>query len=234
MKLSILIPVYNEIQTIQEVLKRVQAVTINDEKNQPINKEIILIDDMSTDGTREYLQNLPINNEFKIIYHNINQGKGEALRSGIKSATGDFAVFQDADLEYDPQDLSLLVKATIEQKVNVVHGNRFTKMKKNMYRLHTIGNLLITSLANVLYGNSLRDINTCYKLIRMDILKSLNLKSDRFNTDLEVTLKILKKGIKIIEIPISYSGRDFSKGKKITWKDGFGQIATLIKYRFSD
>jgi glycosyltransferase involved in cell wall biosynthesis len=224
-KLSVVIPVYNEKKSLLEIVRRVQAV--------PIEKEIILVDDFSTDGTREVLRDLE-KREFKVLYHEKNHGKGAALRTGFRRATGEFVIVQDADLEYDPNDYSRLIQPILEGRADVVYGSRFSGQRKNMTSLHTLGNLFLTGVTNIFYGTSITDMETCYKLFRRETIQGIRIECNRFNFEPEVTAKLLKRGLRIVEVPISYSGRSASEGKKITWRDGFSAVWTLIKYRFTD
>ena len=223
MKLSIIIPTYNEAQTIKEILRQVKAVRL------PWQKEIIVVDDSSTDQTPQILKKIT---DIKLIRHSYNKGKGSAIRTGIKQATGDYIIIQDADLEYDPREYKLLIKPIIDGKAKVVYGSRFTGQRRNMFFWHWVGNKFLTLVTNVLYNTTLSDMETCYKLIPRQLLLSLKLKAKRFEFEPEVTAKILKQGIRIWEIPISYAGREFDEGKKISWKDGLPAFWTLIKYRF--
>ena len=222
-KLSVVIPVYNEKKSLLEIIRRVQAV--------PVDKEIILVDDFSTDGTRDLLRDLE-RREFKVLYHEKNQGKGAALRTGFQHATREFVIVQDADLEYDPNDYPKLLKPILDGTADVVYGSRFSGHRKNMTSLHTLGNLLLTGITNVFYRTSITDMETCYKLFRRETIQGIRIECNRFNFEPEVTAKLLKRGLRIVEVPISYSGRSFSEGKKITWRDGFSAVWTLIKYRF--
>lgn len=224
-KLSIIIPVYNEKDTIRDILDRVKAVDIE--------KEIILVDDFSTDGSREILQGLAEKGE-KVFFHERNMGKGAALRTGFAHVTGDYCIVQDADLEYDPEDYHRLIAPVLKGKAEVVYGSRFTGEHRNMFFHHWVGNKFLTLVTNLLYNTTISDMETCYKLFRSDIIKSVNIKSNRFNFEPEITAKVLKKGFRIYEVPISYAGREFSEGKKITWRDGFSALWTLLKYRFVD
>lgn len=224
-KLSVVIPVYNEKESLLEIIRRVQAV--------PIEKEIILVDDFSTDGTRDVLRDLE-RREFKVLYHEKNQGKGAALRTGFHRATGDFVIVQDADLEYDPNDYAKLLQPILDGRADVVYGSRFSGQRKNMTSLHTLGNLFLTGVTNLFYRTSITDMETCYKLFRRETIQGIRIECNRFNFEPEVTAKLLKRGLRIVEVPISYSGRSASEGKKITWKDGFSAVWTLIKYRFTD
>jgi len=225
MKLSVVIPVYNEKNTVKDILSRVKAVAIE--------KEIILIDDCSTDGTREILKELAGEGE-TVIFHERNMGKGAALRTGFAHVTGDYCIVQDADLEYDPEDYHKLIAPVLKGKAEVVYGSRFTGEHRNMFFHHWVGNKFLTLVTNLLYNTTISDMETCYKLFRSDIIKSVNIRSNRFNFEPEITAKVLKKGFRIYEVPISYAGREFSEGKKITWKDGISALWTLLKYRFVD
>ncbi|MBU0686812.1 MAG: glycosyltransferase family 2 protein [Candidatus Margulisbacteria bacterium] len=225
MKLSIIIPVYNEQNTLLEILKRVQALDLN--------KEIIIVDDYSTDRTREILSKYKEANT-KIILQSKNQGKGAAIREGIKMAGGDYVIIQDADLEYNPQEILKLIKLVIDGQAQVVYGSRFKG--KHVFRSlsHYLGNKLLTLITNLLYRTTLTDMETCYKLIPTDLIKQIPLRANRFDFEPEITAKILKRGYKITEVPISYDSRTFAQGKKISWKDGFAAIYALIKYKFKD
>lgn len=224
-KLSIIIPVYNEKDTIRDILERVKAVDIE--------KEIILVDDFSTDGSREILKGLAANGE-RVFFHERNMGKGAALRTGFAHVTGDYCIVQDADLEYDPEDYHKLIAPVLKGKAEVVYGSRFTGEHRNMFFHHWMGNKFLTLVTNLLYNTTISDMETCYKLFRSDIIKSVKIRSNRFNFEPEITAKVLKKGFRIYEVPISYAGREFSEGKKITWRDGFSALWTLFKYRFVD
>jgi glycosyltransferase involved in cell wall biosynthesis len=226
MKLSVVIPVYNEEQTIRELIERVCAV--------PIEKEIIAVDDYSTDGTRAELKKLADEGKIRLFMHKTNQGKGAACRTGIRQITGDVVIIQDADLEYDPSDYPALLKPIQQGKVKVVYGSRFLGPHKAMYFWHNIGNKLLTLITNVLYDTTLTDMETCYKVFTADIAHGLRLKANRWGFDPEITARILKQGHRIYEVPCSYNGREFWEGKKISWKDGFTIIGTLVKYRFFD
>jgi dolichol-phosphate mannosyltransferase len=234
LKLSVIIPVYNEKKTILEVLSRIEKVKIEN-----ISKEIIIVDDYSTDGTKEVLKD--IKKDYKIFYHKKNFGKGRAVRTGLENCTGDIIIIQDADLEYDPNDYKKLIVPIIENKSKVVYGSRFKSskgaLKENRfftYEAHTIGNYGLTMITNLLYFSRLTDMESCYKVFTKEVKEKLNLKSDRFDIEPEITAKILKKGYKIKELPINYYSRDFSEGKKINWKDGIVALLTLIRYRFLD
>jgi len=224
-KLSVVIPVYNEKKSLLEIIQRVQSV--------PIEKEIILVDDFSTDGTRDLLHELE-RQEFKVLYHEKNKGKGAALRTGFQQATGEFVIVQDADLEYDPNDYPKLLQPILDGEADVVYGSRFSGHRSNMTSLHTLGNLFLTWITNLFYRTCITDMETCYKLFRRETIQEIRIECNRFNFEPEVTAKLLKRGLRIVEVPISYSGRSFSEGKKITWRDGLSAVWTLIKYRFTE
>jgi glycosyltransferase involved in cell wall biosynthesis len=226
LKVSVVVPVYNEERTIRELVERVQAV--------PVEKEIIAVDDYSTDGTREVLKELAREGKIRLFFHKQNMGKGAACRTGIKQITGDVVIIQDADLEYDPADYPDLLKPIEQGRSKVVYGSRFLGPHKAMYFWHTVGNKMLTLIANILFDTTLTDMETCYKVFTADIAHGLKLKSNRWGFDPEITAKILKQGYRIYEVPISYTGREFWEGKKISWKDGFTIVRTLIKYRFFD
>ncbi len=225
MKLSVIIPVFNEIKTLENILEKVQAV--------PLEKEIILIDDYSTDGTRDLIDKLHAVNLKKFLQP-VNQGKGAAIKKGVELAEGDYIIIQDADLEYDPQDYLKLMQPILEGKAQVVYGSRFSGQGKFEYGTHYWGNKLLTIATNLLYFSSISDMETCYKLMPAKILKQIHIDSMRFDFEPEITAKLLKRGLKIYEVPISYQGRNFQEGKKITWKDAFSAIFTLLKYRIFD
>ncbi len=227
-KITVLIPVYNELNTLEIILKKVEETNLCG-----LEKEIILIDDYSTDGTRDILKNLE--SKYKVLYHDKNMGKGAALKTGFANMTGDIVIIQDADLEYEPKDYENLVKEVYEGNADIVYGSRLMgKPDDSFIWTHLWGNRLITFVANILYGQKLTDIETCYKVFRRELLDGVDVKSHRFDFEPEITAKMLKKKAKFMELPISYSGRGHDEGKKITWKDGFGAIWALIKYRFVD
>jgi len=227
-KLSIIIPVYNEEKTIAEIIKRVKKVRIP-----KVSKEIVVVDDASIDNTKKALEEIKKkDNKIKIFRHRKNRGKGAAVKTGLKKATGDYLLIQDADLEYDPQDIPKLLKPIQEGKTEVVYGSRFTGEHKNMFFWHMLGNKFLSMATNILYNTTLSDMEVCYKLFSKSSLKGVVLKENRWGFDPEITVKILKKGIRIYEVPISYSGREFQEGKKISWKDGFRILWVLLKNRF--
>ena len=225
LKVSIIIPVYNEAATIREIVARVQS--------SPINKEIVIVDDGSMDGTRDILKQIEYP-DVHIIMHGVNQGKGMAIRTGLKYATGAYVLIQDADLEYDPADYEVLLRPVLRGKATVVYGSRFLGEHKAMLFWHSVGNRLLTLITNIFYDSTLTDMETCYKLIPTDLIRSIRLRCRRFDFEPEITAKILKRGYRIYEVPISYAGRELHEGKKITWRDGIPALLTLIKYRFVD
>ena len=226
-KITVIIPVYNEIKTLNQILEKVEKTDFCG-----LEKEIILIDDGSTDGTKELYSTL----SYKVLYHDVNQGKGAAIRTGLKEATGDIIVIQDADLEYDPVDYKDLIQLILDNKADVAYGTRLNGGKPSRAFMfhHLLGNKLLTLITNILYNTTLTDMETCYKAFRADFIKDITIKSDRFDFEPEITAKVLKKGARIYELPISYYGREYAEGKKITWKDGFQAFWTLIKFRFVD
>jgi len=229
LKLSVIIPVYNEEKTIDAVIGSVQKVALKD-----IKKEIIIVDDFSTDNTRKILLGL-MDSNLKIFFHQKNQGKGTAIRTGLKHVTGDIILIQDADLEYNPSEYGKLLRPIIEDNKNVVYGTRLEYIKhnvKNMNRLHFIGNIFLTHITNLFYNTRITDMETGYKVFRKGVIDKIKLKAKRFDFEPEITAKILKKGYKICEVPITFKARKFNEGKKITWRDGIKALFYLIKYRF--
>ena len=227
MKLSVIIPVYNEKDTLLKLLEAVRSVG-------GIEKEIIIVEDCSTDGTTDLVKDLESKEkDIKFVYHEKNMGKGASLRDGFKVSTGDYVIVQDADLEYDPQDYKVLL-AALGDGTQVVYGSRFSGNYEDMSNLHYFGNRMLTAITNFLFGVALTDMETCYKLMPGDFVRNLDIKSNRFNFEPEITAKILKAGLRIREVPIKYKGRSFTEGKKITWKDGISALWTLIKFRFFD
>ncbi len=228
-KISIIVPVYNEINTLERVIDRLQEVPFCG-----LEKEIIIVDDYSTDGTRELIKDYE--GMYKVFYHDYNQGKGAAIRTGLSHVTGDIMVIQDADLEYDPADYDDLIKLIIEGKADVVYGSRLSggKPSRSFMFTHLLGNKLLTFITNLLYNTTLTDMETCYKAFRTDFIKGIEIKSNRFDFEPEITAKVLKRHPRLYELPISYYGREYAEGKKITWKDGIHAVIALIKFRFTD
>lgn len=228
-KITILIPVFNEVNTLKEILKKVEEANFCG-----LEKEIILIDDYSTDGTKELYKDF--GDKYKIFYHDKNMGKGAALRTGFEHVTGDITVIQDADLEYDPVDYEPLIKLILDGKADVAYGSRLSggKPSRSFMFTHLLGNKLLTLITNVLYNTTLTDMETCYKAFKTEFIKGIKIKSNRFDFEPEITAKVLKKGARLYELPISYYGREYAEGKKITWKDGIHAIWALVKFRFTD
>jgi glycosyltransferase involved in cell wall biosynthesis len=226
-KLSVIVPVYNERNTVAEIVRRMRAVDL------PFEREIVIVDDGSTDGTRDVLAQLA-DSTIHVLLHSSNRGKGAAVRTGLAEVTGDLVLIQDADLEYDPDDWPKLLAPILKGRAQVVYGSRFTGERRNMLFLHWIGNRLLSLATNILYNTTLSDMETCYKLFDRELLDGIRLRSDRFDFEPEVTAKLLRRGVRIYEVPISYSGREFDEGKKITWRDGVVALWTLVKYRFLD
>ncbi|MBU4174730.1 MAG: glycosyltransferase family 2 protein [Actinobacteria bacterium] len=228
MKLSIIVPVFNERNTIQEVLRRVRAVDIGE-----IAREIIVVDDGSTDGTPDILK-LEEDSTTRVLFHEYNQGKGAAIRTALPHVTGDCVIIQDGDLEYDPDDYRVMIAPILKKRAEVVYGSRFTGEHRDMLFWHMLGNKFLSLVTNVLYNTTLSDMETCYKLFTRESLEGIHIKSNRFDFEPEITAKILKKKIRIYEVPISYAGREYHEGKKITWRDGVFALWALMKYRFVD
>ncbi|MGQ9673005.1 MAG: glycosyltransferase family 2 protein [Candidatus Aminicenantales bacterium] len=226
MKLSVIIPVYNEAKTIEEILRRVQAVELG------LEKEIIVVDDGSTDGTRAILEG-STSPSIRVIFHTKNQGKGAALQTGFAAATGDIFLVQDADLEYDPREYPKLLEPILDGRADVVYGSRFLGGPHRVLLFwHYLGNRILTTFSNMVSNLNLTDMETCYKVFRKDVLQRLKLKSKRFGFEPEITVKLAKLKCRVYEVPISYSGRDYAEGKKITWKDGLAAIFHILRFRF--
>jgi glycosyltransferase involved in cell wall biosynthesis len=223
--LSVVVPVYNERNTVVEILRRMRQVDL------PVDLEIVVVDDGSDDGTEKVLGALE-DSTLRVIHHPRNRGKGAAIRTGLEHARGDLLLIQDADLEYDPDDWPLLLNPLLKGKAQVVYGSRFTGERRNLLFWHWVGNKFLSLVTNVLYNTTLSDMETCYKLFDRQALDGITIKSDRFEFEPEITAKLLRRGYHIYEVPISYSGRDRDEGKKITWTDGFAALATLVRYRF--
>jgi glycosyltransferase involved in cell wall biosynthesis len=223
MKLSIVVPIFNEKNTIKDVYNRIRAVDIN--------KEIILVDDCSTDGTSEIIKGLA-SDDTKVYFHEKNMGKGAALRTGFQKATGEILIIQDADLEYDPNEYPKLIKPILEGKADVVYGSRFAggEAHRVLFFWHMLGNKFLTLLSNMLTNLNLTDMETCYKVFKRDIYTRIRIEENRFGFEPEITAKIAKLNVRVYEIGISYSGRTYSEGKKIGWKDGFSALWCILKY----
>jgi glycosyltransferase involved in cell wall biosynthesis len=229
MKLSIIMPVYNERETLSEILRQVRAAELPG-----VEKEILVVDDGSTDGSRDILIQEAGAGDLHVFYHDANQGKGAAVRTAVDQATGDLIVIQDADLEYDPRDYPKLIQPIVEGRVSVVYGSRFLGPRKAMLFWHMLGNKLLTLTTNILYNTILSDMETCYKCFRAEVIQDIPLRSRRFEFEPEITAKVLKRGHRIYEVPISYYGREYHEGKKIGWKDAPIAFWTLVRYRFVD
>ncbi len=233
MKISIIVPVYNEEKTIEKILDKLSKVNLK------IKKEIIIVDDGSKDGSKrvieKYIKNKKKNKteEYKLISKE-NGGKGSAIKEGIKLATGHMITIQDADLEYDPEDYKKLIKPIINNRAKVIYGSRFLKEHKPMYKIYFLGNKFLSFLTKILYNSKITDMETCYKVFKSGIIKKIDIKANHFDFEPEVTARILKQGIKIKEIPISYNPRSIEEGKKINWKDGLQAIWTLLYWKFKN
>lgn len=225
MKLSIVIPCYNEVDTLDEILDAVSAVSVSD-------KEIIIVDDYSTDGTRSKLRDEIEAKVDKVLYHEHNQGKGAALRTGIQAATGDIVIIQDADLEYDPNEIPRVIQPILDDKADVVYGSRFVggEAHRVVYFWHMVGNKLLTTLSNMFTNINLTDMETCYKAFKREIIQSIPIEENRFGFEPEITAKVAKKKCRIYEVGISYHGRTYEQGKKIGWRDGVSALRCILKY----
>jgi len=226
MKLSIIIPVYNEKNTILEIIKKVENANLPQE----LKKEIIIVDDRSTDGTRKILKEIEW--KYKIIFHEKNKGKGAAIKSALKEVTGDIVIIQDADLEYNPQDYIKLLDPILNREANVVYGSRFLNKHNPRYIHLYLGNKFLSLIFSLMFMQKISDMETCYKVLSREIINKIKIKSNRFNFEPEITAKIIKLGYKIKEVHISYQSRSFKEGKKINWQDGISAIYALIKYKF--
>ena len=231
MKLSIVIPVYNEAATISEIVALVRSVDVG------MEKEILLVDDCSRDGTREVLEKMGRENaDLKVLFHEVNRGKGAALRTGFAAATGDVVLSQDAGLDYGPHEHSRLLQPIVDGHADVVYGSRFLGggAHRVVFYWHYLGNWLLTTLSNMTTNLNLTDMEVCYKVFKREVIQNIPLKENRFGFEVEVTAKIARRKLKIYEVPISYYGRDYSEGKKIGWKDGFSALRCIVKYMFAD
>jgi len=224
--LTVIVPVYNERTTVTEILRRVRAADV------PLVVQVVVVDDGSTDGTDKVLTAVE-DSTVRVMTHEVNRGKGAAIRTGLAEAQGDLVLIQDADLEYDPADWPRLLDPVLRHKAVIVYGSRFTGERKNMLPLHWIGNRFLSLVTNVLYSSTLSDMETCYKLFDRRVLEGLTIVSDRFDFEPEITAKLLRRGFRIYEVPISYAGRELHEGKKITWRDGFGALKALVRFRFT-
>jgi len=223
---SVVMPAFNERDTIEEIVRRVMAV--------PLKLELIVIDDCSTDGTREKLGVLQRELGFTLLLQPGNGGKGAAVRAGFAKVSGEIVVIQDADLEYSPEEYPSLIELICSGRADVVYGSRFLGRHRVFLFTHYAGNRALTLLTNILYNTMLTDMETCFKVMRVEVIRSMELRSNRFGIEPELTAKIFKRGYRVYEIPITYDGRGYSEGKKITWRDGVVAIWTLIKYRFTE
>jgi glycosyltransferase involved in cell wall biosynthesis len=227
MKISVIIPVYNESKTILEILRRVEA--------QGLASEILVVDDGSTDGTRQILDSLPNNEVIRSIYHDRNQGKGAAIRTGIQESKGDILIIQDADLEYNPSDFPALIKPFVDDVADVVYGSRFLGAPRRTTMFwHMVANKWLTLFTNILYNTILTDMETGYKVFKREVVQDIRLRANRFDFEPEFTAKILKKKVRVFEVPITFNPRDYSEGKKIGMKDAFQAVWALVKFRFID
>jgi glycosyltransferase involved in cell wall biosynthesis len=224
--LSVVMPAFNESATIEEMVRRVMAV--------PVRTQLIVVDDASTDGTREALQRLQQELGFTLFLQPHNQGKGAALRRGFEAVRGDLVVIQDADLEYSPEEFPALIELICQGRADVVYGSRFLGRHRVFLFSHYLGNRLLTLITNILYNTMLTDMETCYKVMRAEVLRSMKLQSDGFGIEPELTAKIFKRGYRVYEVPITYDGRGYDEGKKIGWRDGVVALWVLLRYRFSE
>jgi glycosyltransferase involved in cell wall biosynthesis len=224
--LSVVMPAYNERATIEEIVRRVLAV--------PVRTELIIVDDGSKDGTRDILQRLAGELPIKVIFQDANGGKGAALRRGFQEVTGDLVIIQDADLEYSPEEYPELIELICQGRADVVYGSRFLGRHRVFMFTHYAGNRLLTLITNVLYNTMLSDMETCYKVMRTEVLRSMTLASNGFGIEPELTAKIFKRHYRVYEVPITYDGRGYEEGKKITWRDGLVALWVLLKYRFTE
>ena len=225
MRLSVVVPVFNEVSTIGEILARIRAA--------PIDKEIIVVDDCSSDGTRQYLESLPKAPDLVTLFHTVNQGKGAALRTGFAAATGDAVVVQDADLEYDPREYAKLLAPIEDGRADVVYGSRFSggECHRVLYFWHSVGNQFLTLMSNAFTNLNLTDMETCYKMFRREIIQKVTVQENRFGFEPEITAKVAAMRCRVYEVGISYAGRTYEEGKKIGWRDGVRALWCIVKYR---
>ncbi len=225
MKLSIIIPCFNELKTIEEIIKKINSEI-------KFDYEIIVVDDYSSDGSRDKINQIKNTYNLKLIFNEKNYGKGYSIKKGLEKASGDIIIIQDADLEYDPKDYTKLLEPIIYQDADVVYGSRFIGSEKRrvLYFWHSVGNFILTMFSNMLSNLNLTDMENCYKVFKSDVIKKINIEENRFGFEPEITAKIAKKNLKIYEVSVNYYGRKYSEGKKITWKDGFSAIRCIIKY----
>ena len=232
MKLSIVIPVYNEEKTVEELIRRVTSIDV------AMDMELVLVDDCSQDGSQDILKRIAeAHPDWIVVFHDVNQGKGAALRSGFQKASGDIVAIQDADLEYDPKDLATLIQPILDGHADVVYGSRFLGggPHRVVFFWHYVGNRLLTTLSNMMTDLNLTDMEVCYKVFRGEVLKDIAIKEDRFGFEPEITAKVARgHRWRIFEVPIAYYGRSYAEGKKITWRDGFRALWCILKYRFTD
>jgi glycosyltransferase involved in cell wall biosynthesis len=224
--LSVIVPVYNERATVAEVIRRIRAADV------PLTVEVVVVNDGSSDGTDKVLAAIE-DSTVKVVNHPQNRGKGAAIRTGLAEVRGDLVLIQDADLEYDPDDWPRMLDPILKGKTRVVYGSRFTGERMNMLPSHWVGNRILSLVTNVLYSSTLSDMETCYKLFDRKVIEGITIESDRFDFEPEITAKVLRRGHRIYEVPISYAGREIDEGKKITWRDGFGALKALVKFRFT-
>ena len=225
-EVSVIIPVYNEVKTILEVVRRVES--------QPNVTEIVIVDDCSRDGTTDLLRETTFSDKVKVLFHEKNMGKGAGIRTAVRAATKEIIIIQDADLEYNPSDFPIVLRPILDGVADVVYGSRFLGVHRSFMLHHYLGNRFLSMVTNVLYNNMLTDMETGYKAFRAPILKAMKIRSNRFDFEPEITAKVLKRGYRIYEVPIYYAGRDYAEGKKITWRDGFAALWALLRFRFMD
>ncbi|MFH1277765.1 MAG: glycosyltransferase family 2 protein [Candidatus Eisenbacteria bacterium] len=227
MLLSVIVPVYNEVRTIEEILERIRAVAVD--------KEIVIVDDFSTDGTRNILREIEKAPDVRVFYHDRNRGKGAAIRTAIPHVEGDITIVQDADLEYNPAEYPRLIRPILDGRADVVYGSRFKgeEVRVHLY-WHYVGNKLLTTVSNMFTNLNLTDMETCYKAFKSEVLKSIPLEANRFGFEPEITAKIARRRCRVYEIPISYAGRDYEEGKKIGWKDALAAFYFIVRYWISD